>query len=202
MKKLPVFLQVIPLFFIAASIYAADITVGDRLPATTIDDLGLITFDYAIENDQMVCKKEFTPAYRAWSTSELAGKVTILFHLAARMGMYQINEEFLDAIAKANIPDKLPDSPCKVITIINTDDAIWGTSQIAMKKFMKIQQKFPYYLHIVDEKGVAQNNWSLQKKNSAVIITDKNGSVIFFKEGKLSKVEIEDALAKINQLLQ
>ncbi len=116
--------------------------------------------------------------------------------------MYQINEEFLDAIAEANIPGKLPDSPCKVITIINTDDAIWGTSQIAMKKFMKIQQKFPYYLHIVDEKGVAQNNWSLQKKNSAVIITDKNGSVVFFKEGKLSNIEIEDALAKINQLLQ
>ncbi len=111
MKKVPFFLQVIPLFFIAANIYAADISVGDRLPATTIDDLGLITFDYAIENDQMVCKKEFTPAYRAWSTSELAGKVTILFHLAARMGMYQINEEFLDAIAEANMPRTT--GPCK-----------------------------------------------------------------------------------------
>ncbi len=202
MKKLSVFLQVILLFLITANIYAADISIGNTLPDITINDLGLITFDYAIENGQMVGKEEFKPAYKAWSTSGLTGRVTILFHLAARMGSYKINKDFFDAIAEADFPDKLPDSPCKVIMIMNTDDALWGTSQIAMNRFSKVQQKFPYHLHIVDEKGIALKKWGLKEKDSAVIITDKSGAVVFFKEGQLNKTEIETALAKINQLLE
>ncbi len=202
MQKLSVFLQLVPLLFVAVNIHAADISIGKKLPDITIKDLGLMTFDYVVKDGQMVCKKDCEPAYRGWSTAELQGKVSILFHLAARMGTYKMNRDLLYAIAEAGFPDKLPDAPCKVITILNTDDAIWGTSDIARNKFIKLQKKFPHYLHIIDEEGIALQNWSLTEKGSSVLITDKNGTVVFFKEGTLNTTERETALTKIKQLLE
>ncbi len=202
MKKLSLFIQLLPLL-ITADIYAANITIGKPLPNVNINDSGRMIFDYKIEKGQMVCDKEsFSPKYKPWNSTEQKGKISIIFHIAARMGMYQINEDFVNAIVEAHFPDKLPHSPLKMVTIVNADDAIWGTSFIAVSKFKKVQQRYPYYLYVLDNNGVASSKWALQKENSAVIITDKEGVVVFFKEGKLSTTEIQTALTRITHLLE
>jgi len=49
---------------------------------------------------------------------------------------------------------------------------------------------------------VALAAWGLQRKESAVIIVDKDNTVLFFKEGKLSPEEIAKAVGILKAKLQ
>ncbi|MDY0131535.1 MAG: YtfJ family protein [Desulforegulaceae bacterium] len=201
MKKLFFLIQALFLTgFISLGI-SAEIKVGTRLPQVKIEDKGIFTFDYEIQNKKMTIKKNSQINYRPWSLAELEGKVSTIYHLAARTGIDEINKDYIDALIEADFPANLPDSPYKTTTILNMDDALWGTSKIAVSRFHKSQVEFPYAYYVVDGKGKALEKWGLKTKESAVIIIDKKGEVLFFKEGKLTPEEINLAILKIREAL-
>jgi len=183
-------LSVLIILIVVGNAYANSIKVGEKLPLIEISDKGLLVPEYDINEEKMVYKADTDISHKKWSSSELIGRVGVVYHLAARAGVDDINKPFIDALIAADLPEYLPNSPYKTTTILNTDDALWGTAGIASGRFEKSQKKTTYAIFVNDCSGVAQKCWGLKQKESAVIILDKDGSVLYFKEGKLTEEEI------------
>lgn len=182
--------------------FASKIEVGNKLPEIEVKTRGIMVPEYEIQDNKMVFVKDGGIEYKPWSSHELKGRVATIYHLAARNGIEDINKQYIDALIKAKLPEKLPQSKYKTTTILNTNDALWGTAGIAAGKFEKSQKKYAYAFHVSDKEGVAQRIWGLEKKNSAVIVLDKEGNILFFKEGKLSNEEIDKAVSLIKKELE
>ena len=177
------------------------VAVGRKLPDVAIADKGILVPSIKLERGKMVLDgKEI--GYRPWKSSETKGRVRTIYHLAGRIGIDSVNRAFIEALIAAKLPEKLPDSPYKTITILNLSDTLWGTHGIAQGQFEDSQRYFPYALHVADEAGVAREAWDLEPKQSAVIILDKDSKVLFFKEGKLTPEEIRTALGLIKSKLE
>ncbi len=198
-------IRVIPImmatFFAASAALAQGIVVGEKLPSLTIEDQGQMVFDYEVLDGVMIYKKGSKITHKTFSSDALTGKIRSIYHLAARGGTEDINQPYIDALAAAKLPQYLPDSPYKTTTILNTDDALWGTGSVAVGMFEGSQKKLAYDYYVVDSKGLALKKWGLQPKNSAVILLDRDGTVLYFKEGKLSDDEIASMVALISKHL-
>jgi YtfJ family uncharacterized protein len=188
-------------FFAASAALAQGIVVGEKLPSLTIEDQGQMVFDYEVLDGVMIYKKGSKITHKTFSSDALTGKIRSIYHLAARGGTEDINQPYIDALAAAKLPQYLPDSPYKTTTILNTDDALWGTGSVAVGMFEGSQKKLAYDYYVVDSKGLALKKWGLQPKNSAVILLDRDGTVLYFKEGKLSDDEIASMVALISKHL-
>jgi uncharacterized protein len=190
------------IFMASTTAWSGDLIIGKNLPQITIEKKGLMVPEYEIKNGRMVFKEGSEITYRKWSSSELTGKIRTVYHLAARNGVEEINQPYIDALIEANLPETLPDSPYKTLTILNTSDAFWGTAGIASGRFEKSQKQFPYAYYVNDEEGIAQKAWGLKEHESAVIILDTEGKVIYFKEGKMSPDDIQSAVSLIKKNLK
>ncbi len=195
------FLLAIIVVFIAVTTYADGIKIGEKLPMIAIEQKGFLVPEYDIKGEKMIFKAGTDINYKKWNSSELTGRIGVVYHLAARAGSDDINKPFIDALIAADLPEYLPDSPYKTTTILNTDDALWGTSGIASGRFESSQKETTYACFANDENGVAQKTWGLKRKGSAVIIIDKEGTVLYFKDGKMTQNEIEKAVILIKNKL-
>jgi YtfJ family uncharacterized protein len=144
---------------------AANITVGAPLPDLAISDKGEIVR----QGDKY--------EWKAWDTAMLPGKVQVVQYLAARLTASKINEPFTDALREA----KLPNDKHESTTLINADDATWGTSGFIDGELKSNKKKYPHARMIQDAKGEGLKAWGLKKEGSAIAILDKTGKVIFFK---------------------
>jgi len=168
----------------------AGVTVGQKLPEAEVADKGVMALDgKAI-------------AYRPWKASASHGRVRTVYHLAARMGIDDINKPYIDALIAARLPETLPDSPYKTITVLNLSEANWVTHGVGVSRLEKNQKDTPFAIFVADEKGAARAAWGLQPGQSAVIVVDRDGTVLFFKEGKLSPEEIRKAVGLIQERLK
>lgn len=52
---------------------------------------------------------------------------------------------------------------------------------------------------VLDENGVVANTWALQEESSAIVVQDKQGKILFVKEGALTPDEITQVLGLIKQ---
>jgi len=177
------------------------VKVGRKLPDVAISDQGLLVPTVRLERGKTVLDGK-TITFRPWKLSETKGRVRTIYHLAGRIGIDSLNKAFIDALIAAKLPEQAPDSPYKTITILNLADTMWGTHGIAQGQFEDSQRHFPYALHVADEEGVAREAWDLEPKQSAVIILDTDGKVLFFKEGRLTPEEIRAAVALIKDKLK
>lgn len=199
MRKSMLFM--LTLLFFVNSAYANGVKVGEKLPVIEIIDKGLLVPEHYIKEGKMVYQADTDISHKKWTSSELTGRVGVVYHLAAREGVDEINQPFIDALIAADLPEYLPTSPYKTTTILNTDDALWGTAGIASGRFEKSQKETAYAIYVNDCSGIAQKNWGLKQKESAVIIHDKDGSVLYFKEGKLTEEEIKTSVKLIQTQL-
>jgi len=179
----------------------AGVVVGQKLPEVAVADKGIMVPHAKVEGGRMVMDGKDI-AWRPWALSEGAGRVRTIYHLAGRIGIDDMNKAFIDAIIAAKLNEFLPDSPYKTVTVLNLADSLWGTHGIAMGKFETSQREHPHALYVADEKGVARAAWGLQVKQSSVIIVDRAGVVLFFKEGKLSPEEIHKAIGILQEQLK
>jgi uncharacterized protein len=179
----------------------AGITVGQKLPEVEVAEKGVMVPSTKVENGRMVMDgKEI--AYRPWKATDHLGRIRTLYHLAGRLGIDDINKAYIDALIAAKLPEGLPDGAYKTITILNLADAMWGTHGLGISTLEKNQRKTPFALFVADEKGAARAAWGLQLKQSAVIILDRDNTVLFFKEGKLTPEEIAKAVGIIQDKLK
>ena len=178
MKKLLFVLLIIG--FIPSISLAMKVTVGDQLPSVTVegDD------DYGIMN-----LKGENITFSDWKSSSVTGKVRTVYMLHATGGAADVNAKYADALGK----EEFSDSSYQTISILNMDEALWGTGGIVRSKVKDKQKEFPTAGFVLDEDGVAQKKFGVQTE-SAVIIVDASGKVLFAKDGQLSSGEIEKAI--------
>ncbi len=176
------------------------VQVGQRLPAVAIQEGGVLVPHCKVVDGRMVLESKELGT-RPWSSQEMEGRVRTIYHLAARMGIDDLNKPFIDALIAAKLPEFTPDGDYKTITILNIADALWGTTGLVRGRLADSQRDFSYAIHVMDDKGIARAAWRLQPKQSAVLILARDSTVLFFKEGKLSPEEIGRAVGIIKEQL-
>ncbi|KLV02466.1 hypothetical protein ABT56_21485 [Photobacterium aquae] len=165
--------------------FAHNLNVGHPIPSATIADKGEIL----INNGDI--------AYQNWSTDQLNGKVRVIQAIAGRSAAKEMNAEMMAAITAA----KFPSDSYQTTTIINRDDAIWGTGSFVKSSAEDSKRDFSWSSMVLDANGTVQKTWELQPESSAIIVLDKNSTVLFAKEGKLGNNDVEQVIAIVKQHL-
>ncbi|MCQ1060920.1 YtfJ family protein [Photobacterium sp. ZSDE20] len=176
MNKKPLFALLATL--LSGTAFAHNLTVGDTLPAVKVADKGEIT----LQDDKIV--------YQDWNSEQLAGKVRVIQAIAGRSSAKALNADLISAITAADFPDE----KYQTTTIINQDDAIWGTGSFVKSSAEDSKREFSWSSMVLDANGTVHQSWQLAAEDSAIIVLDKSSQVLFVKEGKLSSQEIEQAL--------
>lgn len=159
----------------------SQITLGSSLPTVEVSSKGEIL----LEGGKTV--------HGTWSTAQLPGKVRVVFHLAGRSSAKEINEALVEALKKA----ELPHETYQTTTIVNTDDAVFGTGAIVAMMVENGKKEFPWSSVVVDAKGTVLKAWGLKKESSAVAVLNKQGQVLFTKDGALSADEVASVVSMV-----
>lgn len=182
MKILPT-LTVLLLSCFAGLSMASTIEAGAPLPQLAISDRG----EVILRDDD---KFSFSP----WHSQQGVGKVHVLQYMAGTLSAKGINKPFTDRLEQ-----EIDYSHYHVTTIINLDDAMWGTGRFVVSEVQKSKRKYPLSTMVLDEDGMGLKQWQLGAKSSAIIITDGLGKVLYLKEGAMSEMEISAALLLVQQ---
>lgn len=136
-------------------------------------------------------------AYQHWNSSQLTGKVRLLQHIAGRSSAKALNAPLIEAIKAAHFPhDKY-----QTTTIINLDDALFGTGSFVVSSVEQSKKEFPWSSFVIDADGQVQQKWGLATGSSAIILLDAQGQVLFVKDGQLTDAELKQVLALIRSQL-
>ncbi len=175
--------------FLLASLLAplsalADIQPGGRLPDLVIAEKGELVLTAG------------EVGYKPWNYPQQPGKVHVVQYMAATRGASNINMPFTD-----RMKTDLPQGAFLSTTILNLDEAMWGTAGLVVSELKSNKVEFPKAVLVADEDGEGLSKWQLASENSAVIVTDPQGVVRYFKQGAMSDAEIDSTLALIRQYL-
>lgn len=160
---------------------AHNITLGQTVPAVNVDSHGEII----IQGDDA--------SYQTWTSQDLVGKVRVIQAIAGRSSAKEMNAPLMAAITAA----KFPSESYQTTSIINQDDAIWGTGSFVKSSAEDSKKEFPWSSMVLDEEGNVAKAWQLTGESSAIIVQDKQGKVLFVKEGALSDSDIQQVLGLI-----
>lgn len=158
---------------------------GQRVAPVGVADRGELILD----NDKF--------SYKNWNSSQLAGKVRVIQHIAGRTAAKEKNATLIEAIKAA----KLPHDRYQTTTIVNTDDAIPGSGVFVRSSIESNKQLYPWSQFIVDDNGLARKAWQLQEESSAIVVLDKDGRVQWAKDGALTQDEVQQVVALLHKLL-
>lgn len=162
---------------------AANIELGKSLKSLTIADKGELL--------QKGKGFEFQP----WSSDRLRGKLHVVQYLAASMSARAINKPFTD---KLNTLKKHQEKYI-VTVVLNLDDALWGTSLFVISSLKRAKKGHPESSLVVDKNALGRQHWQLKKDNSAIMVINKSGEVIYFKEGAMTEQEISSTIQLIQE---
>ncbi len=162
---------------------AADVTLGEPLEPLAIADPGELLYD----------GEDFS--YQDWSLPTAGiGKPHILQYMAATTSARDQTQAFTDALEAT-----FTSGTYHVTTVLNLDQALWGTSGFVKSSVRSSKKKYPQSTIVLDEDGLGQAAWSLAPKDAAVFIMDAGGTVLFFQEGMMDDTEIESTLELLKQ---
>ena len=176
-------LILICLLSLSTPLWAADITTGSPLPALVIEERG----ELIMEGDDF--------SYAPWQLPDSLGKVHVLQYMAGRMSARSQTKPFTDQL------EALPDDSFHVTTVINLDDAVWGTSGFVVGEVKSNKRQYPDSTIVLDEEGTGLDTWGLKPKGATIVVLDPGGSVLYFKEGAMSEQEIQSTLELIGQYI-
>ncbi len=179
MKKTLQKLLLPALVSMSAPVFA--ISVGEQLPTVNVEELGeCIVADGDIE-------------HAPWSSAALRGGLQVIEHAAARAGVESLNSAFYSALETSGVDGRA----YGITKIVNSDDALWGTSGLVAGEVGKNKIADPNVAFVIDAEGLAQRQWELEKKTSALILLDADGKVIYFKQGGTSAEDAAEAVAAL-----
>ncbi|EEX38206.1 protein YtfJ precursor [Vibrio metschnikovii CIP 69.14] len=97
---------------------------------------------------------------------------------------------------------EFPRDVYQTTTIINQNDAVWGTGSFVKSSAQSSKTDFPWSSIVLDQAGIVAQSWQLQNRSSAIIVLDKQGIVQFVQEGALNDDAIQNLLSLIQQQLE
>lgn len=89
---------------------------------------------YIREGGELLLNSDDEIHYQKWNSTQLAGKVRIIQYIAGRKSAKKKNSLLIKAVEAANFPQ----DRFQPTTIVNTDDAIFGTGYFVVGKIEKI----------------------------------------------------------------
>ena len=158
---------------------------GQRVAPVGIADRG----ELILNNDKF--------SYKNWNSSQLAGNVRVIQHIAGRTSAKEKNANLIEAIKAAG----LPHDRYQTTTIVNTDDAIPGSGMFVRSSIESNKQLYPWSQFIVDSNGLARKAWQLDEGSSAIVVLDKDGRVQWAKDGALTQQEVQQVVDLLHKLL-
>lgn len=162
--------------------FAHNLSLSQMIPSTSISSHGEIF----VEGKDIV--------YKPWSTELLNGKVRVIQVIAGRKSAKKLNADLMSAITQS----KFPAEQYQTTTIINQDDAMWGTSSFVKSSAEESKAEFPWSSIVLDESGEVAKAWQLKEESSAIIVLDKSGKILFVQEGKLNQESIDNVISLIS----
>lgn len=162
--------------------FAHNISLDKVVPSVTVAKHGEIF----VENN--------TITYKAWDSSNLPNRVRVVQAIAGRKSAKKMNADLMTAITASQFPA----NQYQTTTIINQNDAMWGTGSFVKSSAEDSKEEFPWSSIILDADGVVAKSWQLQEESSAIIVLNKDGNVLFVKEGALEKEEIDRVINLIS----
>ena len=103
---------VLTLALLPSLVFAHNFKDGNPVPLVNVSDKGELVLN----------GKDI--GYQPWQSTSLTGKVFLIQHIAGRSSAKELNAPMIEAIKAA----KLPQDKYQTVTVINSNDAIWGTS--------------------------------------------------------------------------
>jgi YtfJ family uncharacterized protein len=121
---------------------------------------------------------------KPWSSEELQGKVHVLFYVDP--DEKDTNNDASEALDR----EKFPSDKFQSVGIINMA-ATWLPNFAISSAIKDKQKRYPKTIYVRDYKKVLVNTWKIADDSSNVLAFDKQGKLIFRKDGKLSVEEIQ-----------
>jgi len=177
--------RLLALCFVPSLCFAHNIKLNIALPYVGIKNYG----ELLLQGNDVV--------YEKWNTKQLQGKVRVIQAIAGRSASKEMNAPLMVAITAQKFDEK----NYQTTTVINQDDAMWGTGSFVKSSAEDSKKEFSWSSLVLDENGTVAKYWQLQQESSMIIILDKASKVLFVKEGALSEEDIKFAISLIkNQL--
>ena len=175
----------LPLLLLSMSVSAHNFQQDQRVAPVGISDRGELNYQ----------NNEFS--YKNWNSAQLGGKVRVIQHIAGRTSAKDMNDPLIEAIKKAGLPhDKY-----QTTTIVNTDDVIFGSGFFVLGKIEKNKRRYPWAQFIIDSSGLGRSAWQLNEMSSTILVLDKEGRVLWAKDGDLTPKEVHQVIAMVQKMV-
>lgn len=134
-------------------------------------------------------------AYTDWIGSSLTGKVRIVHHLNAALGVDEINKPFLDRVNDLN----LDASAFTTLTVLNVGDVSYFLQQMAKLKIEDLRRSNLDQEFVLDKNSSVRAAWDLPEKGPSITLLDSSGRIVAHKDGKLEAEDEKRFLALIKE---
>jgi len=125
-----------------------------------------------------------------WSSKELKGKVYVIFYVDP--DEKDLNNETSEALDK----EKFPLDKFQSYGLINMD-ATWLPNFAISLALEEKQERYPKTIYVRDYDKILVKEWGISDDNSDILAFDKEGKLIFRKDGKLNAEDIQKLLQVI-----
>ncbi|MFI0472348.1 YtfJ family protein [Halomonas sp. HMF6819] len=181
----------------AAGLVAATLWVATALTPAAAFETGEPPAAVRVADRGEVVLEEGALRYQPWDTSALAGSVGVVLHVAGRLSAKDLNAPIIEAIEAARFPDER----FQTTTIVNTDDAVFGSAMFVRKSVEGSKRDAPEVQFVVDDQSAVQSAWNLERGGSAVVVHDAAGRVRFAKDGPLTLYEVNHVMELLHAML-
>lgn len=129
-----------------------------------------------------------------WRSDELKGKVHVLFYVDP--DEKDTNNEASEALDR----EKFPAEKFQSVAVINMA-ATWMPNFAISLSIEEKQKRYPRTIYIRDYKRVLVRAWQIADDSSNILAFDKEGRLIFLKDGRLDTEEIQRLIQAIKSHL-
>lgn len=149
------------------------IETGKTLPVLELDNQGeLLLTENRVD-------------FQTWqSASKAKEEVQIIRYLPGTRSAQQAFKSITDLLT-----EKYDSSKLHVTTIINLDDALWGTKSLVVSEAKKKKRLHPHSTMVLDEEGLGKQNWGLGEDSLAFMVVDSTNTVRYFVDSSMTKRE-------------
>ena len=135
----------------------------------------------------------------AWDSATLKGHVSVIFYVDPDES--DLNDNASDALsADESLGEARKAGEYASYAVINMA-ATWIPNFLLKSEIQKNQKEFPNTNFVFDMNETLHKKWNIATDSNDVIVLDKEGKVVFSKDGKLSDSDIEAMLKAIHASL-
>ncbi|WP_447555311.1 YtfJ family protein [Vreelandella sp. EE22] len=179
-------------------IFAAALWISGALAHAIAFEQGEPITPVSVADKGEVVLENGTLHYQSWDSTQLSGNVGVVLHVAGRLSAKDLNAPIIEAIEAAGFPSER----FQATTIVNTDDAVFGSTMFVRRSIESSKRDVPEVQFVVDESSAVQSAWNLERGGSAVVVLDDAGRVRFAKDGPLTLYEVNHVMALLQDMLE